>query len=278
MHFHQWKRRELITLLGGVAAWPLAARAEQSVRRIGVLMNLAEADREAQTRLAAFQRGLKQTGWIESRNVRLEIRWGAGDAARFRSYAAELVALPSDVILAASGAVMPALLQATRSVPIVFVQVADPAGAGYVASLARPGGNATGFTNIEFAMSGKWLELLRQIAPGVTRAAVLRDLAEHRPVGRAAGGGAVDGPGAVSGRRPGRRRDRAWHHRVRAHAERRVDRHGRRADGRTSRVDRRAGPAVYAYRYHAASGGLISYGPDTIDPYRRAAEYVDRIL
>src|SRR5262245_11933683 len=184
MHFHQWKRRELITLLGGVAAWPLAARAEQSVRRIGVLMNLAEADREAQTRLAAFQRGLKQTGWIESRNVRLEIRWGAGDAARFRSYAAELVALPSDVILAASGAVMPALLQATRSVPIVFVQVADPAGAGYVASLARPGGNATGFTNIEFAMSGKWLELLRQVAPTVTRAAVLRDLAEPNGMGQ----------------------------------------------------------------------------------------------
>src|SRR5262245_551520 len=180
------KRREFITLIGGAAAWPLAARAQQAerMRRIGVLMNLAADDHEAHARLAAFQDGLRQWGWADARNAVLDVRWAAGDAQRFRTYAAELVALAPDVILAASGTAVPPLLQATRSIPIVFVQVADPVGNGYVASLARPGGNATGFTNIEFGMSGKWLELLRQVAPTVTRAAVLRDITEPNGIGQ----------------------------------------------------------------------------------------------
>jgi putative tryptophan/tyrosine transport system substrate-binding protein len=181
------RRREFIMLLGGAAAaWPLAARAQQAerMRRIAVLMNLAADDAEGQARLAAFRQGLQQLGWIEGRNAHLDIRWGAGDAERFRRYAAELVALAPDLILAASGSTMPPLLHATRTVPIVFVQVADPVGNGFVASLARPGGNATGFTNIDFSMSAKWLELLKQIAPGATRAAVLRDSTEPTGIGQ----------------------------------------------------------------------------------------------
>src|SRR5262249_39409217 len=159
------KRRHFITLLGSAAAaWPIAAHVQpaEPMRRIGVLMNLAPDDREGQSRLAAFQEGLQQLGWIEGRNVRLDIRWAAGDAERFRTYSTELVALAPDVILAASGTTVPPLLRATRSVPIVFVQTADPVGNGYVASLARPGGNATGFTNFEYGLSAKWLELLKQ--------------------------------------------------------------------------------------------------------------------
>ncbi len=180
------KRRKFITLLGGAAAWPLGAGAQQAerMRRIGVLMNLAAEDRVGQARFAAFQQGLQQLGWSDGRNARFDIRWGAGDGERFRAYAAELVALAPDVILAASGATMPALLQATRSVPIVFTLTPDPVGAGFVASLARPGGNATGFTNIEYGMSAKWLELLKQIAPRATRAAVLRDATEPAGIGQ----------------------------------------------------------------------------------------------
>ena len=190
------RRREFITLLGGAAAWPLAARAQQPerVRRIGVLMNLAADDPEGQARIAAFLQELQQLGWTDGRNVRIEYRWAAGDAERIRKYAAELVALAPDVILAPGSATAVPLLQATRTVPIVFVHVTDPVGAGFVESLARPGGNATGFTLFEYGISGKWLELLKQIAPGVTRAAVLRDPAirrRDRPVGRNPGRGAV---------------------------------------------------------------------------------------
>jgi putative ABC transport system substrate-binding protein len=174
------KRREFITLLGGaVAPWPLAARAQQGdqVRRIGVLMPLAADDPEAQSRVAAFAQGLQQSGWTIGRNVRIDTRWAAGDAERIRKYAAELAALAPDVILAGGGAVVPSLLQATRTVPIVFTQTPDPVGAGFVNSLARPGGNVTGFTTFEYGISAKWLELLREIAPRVTRAAVIRDAA-----------------------------------------------------------------------------------------------------
>ena len=162
------KRREFITLLGGAAAaWPLAARAQQPerMRRIGVLINLAADDPQSQARLAAFQQGLQQLGWTDGRNVRIIARWGAGDADRIRRYAAELVALAPDVILATCSPALVALLQATRTVPIVFTCVVDPVGAGFVDSLARPGGNATGFTLFEYGLSGKWLELLKQIAP-----------------------------------------------------------------------------------------------------------------
>ena len=181
------RRREFISILGGAAAaWPLAVRAQQPerMRRVGVLMNTVADDAEGQARLIAFGQGLAELGWTDGRNVRIDIRWGAGDAERFRRYAVELVALAPDVILAASGTAVPPLLQATRTVPIVFAQTADPVGAGFVASLARPGGQATGFTQIEFGMSGKWLELLKQIAPGVTRAAVIRDPSEPAGMGQ----------------------------------------------------------------------------------------------
>ena len=171
------ERRAFIALLGGAAAWPLAARAQQSdrVRRIGALMNLAADDPEGQARLAAFLQRLQELGWIDGRNVRIDTRWTAGNNDRFRTYAAELVALAPDVILAATTPGVTALQQATRTVPIVFVSVIDPVSAGFVSNLARPGGNTTGFALSEYGTSAKWLELLKQIAPGVTRVAVLRD-------------------------------------------------------------------------------------------------------
>src|SRR5215475_2373980 len=171
-------RREFITLLGGAAvAWPLAARAQQGerMRRIGVLMNLAADDPEGQARIAAFHQGLQEWGWTLGRNARIDARWGAVDADSGRRYAAELVGLAPDVILASASAAVGALQQMTRTVPIVFVTIVDPVGAGYVESLAHPGGNITGFSLFEYTLSGKWLELLKEIAPGVTRAAVLRD-------------------------------------------------------------------------------------------------------
>jgi putative tryptophan/tyrosine transport system substrate-binding protein len=172
------RRREFILLLGGAAAaWPLATRAQQPerMRRIGVLMNLAADDPEGQARLTAFVQGLQQLGWTADRNVRIDYRWAADHADLYRRYAAQLVALAPDIILASSSPSVGALQQATRDVPIVFANVADPVGAGFVDSLARPGGNATGFTVFEYGISGKWLELLKEIAPRVTRAAVLRD-------------------------------------------------------------------------------------------------------
>ena len=171
------KRRDFITLLGGAAVWPVAALAQQPerMRRIGVLVNLAADDPESTRRVVALGQGLQERGWIIDRNVRIDYRYGAGDAERIRKYAAELVALAPDVIITNGGSTVGAFQQATRTVPIVFVNVTDPVGGGYVASLARPGGNATGFTLFEYGTSGKWLELLKQIAPRVTRVAVMRD-------------------------------------------------------------------------------------------------------
>src|SRR5215831_5110055 len=177
------KRREFITLLGGAAAtWPLAARAQQGerVRRVGVLMNLASDDPEGQARIVAFVQGLQQSGWTDGHNVQIDTRWAAGDAARFQRYAEELLALAPDVILASATPSVQALQHATRTVPIVFANVGDPVGMGLVASLSRPGGNTTGFSFFEFGFGAKWLELLKEIAPGVTRAAVLRDLTIDR--------------------------------------------------------------------------------------------------
>jgi putative tryptophan/tyrosine transport system substrate-binding protein len=171
------KRREFIMLLGGAtAAWPVAVWAQQPIgmRRIGVLMNLGADDPEGQVRLKTFLQGLRARGWIEGSNLRVDTCWGEGKAERFRSCAVELVGLVPDVILAASGSTLPALMEATHSLPIVFVQTVDPVGSGYVASLAKPEGNATGFTQFEFSMGGKWLELLKQIEPRLTRVAVLR--------------------------------------------------------------------------------------------------------
>src|SRR5215471_9721444 len=181
------RRREFIMLIGGAAAtWPLAARAQQreKMRRIGVLMHLAADDPEGSRRLTVLVQGLQQLGWTEGRNARLEIRWAAGQADRIRKYAEELVALAPEVIVAPTSPVVGALQQATRAVPIVFVHVVDPVGAGYVASLARPSGNTTGFTAYEYSLSGKWLELLKEIAPGVTRAAVIRDPATSAGIGQ----------------------------------------------------------------------------------------------
>jgi putative tryptophan/tyrosine transport system substrate-binding protein len=181
------KRREFITLLGSSAvAWPLAARAQQDgrVRRVGVLMTTATDDPEGQARLAAFLQGLQQLGWIDGRNARIDTRWAAGNSDYTRRYAAELLTLAPDVILAAGSQSVGPLLQATRAVPIVFVHVPDPVGAGFVASIARPGGNATGFSLFEYATSGKWLELLKEVAPGVTRVAVIRDSAITGGIGQ----------------------------------------------------------------------------------------------
>jgi putative tryptophan/tyrosine transport system substrate-binding protein len=170
------KRRDFITLLGGATAWPLAARAQQPerLRHIGVLAGLAEDDPEMQAMLTAFARGLQQLGWTDGGNVRIDYRWSAGDADRIRKNVAEVMALAPDVVLAAAASVGP-LLQASHAVPIVFVLAFDPVGDGFVASLARPGGNATGFTLFEYGMSGKWLEVLKELAPSTTHAAVLRD-------------------------------------------------------------------------------------------------------
>ena len=284
------KRREFITLLGGAAAaWPLAARAQQPerMRRIGVLMASAADDPESQARIAAFLQGLAQLGWTDGRNVRIDTRWATTNADDLRRHAAELAALAPDVIVAATGtATVAPLLQATRTVPIVFVIVIDPVGAGFVASLARPGGNATGFLMFEYGLSGKWLELLKQIAPGVTRAAVLRDPAIASGIGQFAAVQAV-APSLGVELSPVDVRDAP-------EIERAVTAFARSGNGglivtasavATRHRDlivtlaaRHRLPAVYAARHYVAAGGLISYGPDLIDQYRRAAGYVDRIL
>jgi ABC-type uncharacterized transport system substrate-binding protein len=283
------KRREFITLLGGAAAaWPLAARAQQTdrVRRIGVLIALAADDPEAKARIAAFLQGLQQLGWTDGRNVQIDYRWGSGDAERIRKYAAELAALAPDVIFASGIAALAPLLQATHTVPIVFANVADPVGAGIVDSLARPGGNATGFLLFEYGISAKWLELLKEIAPGVTRAAVLRDPAVASGLGQFGAVQAV-APSLGVELSPVNVRDAP-------EIERAVTAFARSSNGGlivTSSgltvvhrdlivmlAARHQLPAVYWNRFYVTTGGLISYGPDLIDQIRRAAGYVDRIL
>ena len=282
------KRREFITLLGGAAAaWPLAARAQQTdrVRRIGVFMNSAADDPEGQARNTAFVQALQQLGWTDGRNARIDTRWGT-DAGSTRKYAAELVALAPDVILASASTATSALQQTTRTVPIVFVTVIDPVGAGYVESLARPGGNLTGFSLFEYGLSGKWLELLKEIAPGVTRVAVIRDTAVGSGVGQYAIIQAV-APSLGVELRPIDMRDADEIERA-VVAFARLPNSGLIIVGAPS-VDvyrhliitlaaRHRLPAVYPFAYFIRDGGLISYGPDTVDPYRRAAGYVDRIL
>ena len=282
-------RREFITLLGGaVAAWPMAARAQQGerVRRIGVLMNFAADDPEAQSRNAAFLQGLSELGWTVGRNLRIDYRWGAGDPDRYRQYAAELLALAPDVILANSSAALASLLQATRTVPIVFTTVADPVGAGYVDSLARPGGNATGFTNFEYAMGGKWLELLREIAPRVTRVAVLQDPAIAAGPGLFGAIQAVAPSVGVAASPVNVRDAPAIERAIMAFV--RSPNGGLIVTGSPLAVvhrelivtlaARHKLPAIYYERFFTAGGGLISYGPDQADEFRRTAAYVDRIL
>jgi putative ABC transport system substrate-binding protein len=283
------RRRKFIALLGGtVIAWPLAAGAQQGerVRRIGVLLPAAADDPVFQARLAAFQQALRELGWIIGSNVKLEIRWATPDAAKVRQQTAELVALAPDVILATGGSSMAPLQQTTRKLPIVFAQVLDPVAAGFVDSLARPGGNATGFTQYEYGVGAKLLEILKEKLPGLRRAIVLRDPATPDGIGQFAAIQAV-GPSLGVELRPIGVREPV-------EIERAVTTISREsgsglivtASGLAIRyreliitlAAKHRLPAVYPYRFFVTDGGLISYGPNPIDPYRRAAGYVDRIL
>jgi putative ABC transport system substrate-binding protein len=283
------RRRNFIAALGGAVAWPVVARGQQAerVRRIGVLMGTTADDTEFQARVAAFVQGLQDLGWTAGRNVRIDTRWASrGDAESIRKYAAELAALAPDVMLATGGPVVAALQQSTRSVPIVFANVIDPVGGGFIDSLARPGGNTTGFTLFEYGLSGKWLELLKQIAPGVTRVAVIRDPTVASGTGQL---GAIQSVAPSFGVElsPINLRDAG-------EIERAITAFGRASNGGlvvtasllalayrdllVTLAARHKLPAVYSQRYFATSGGLISYGPDFLDQFRRAAGYVDRIL
>src|SRR5499427_2663325 len=282
------RRRDFITLLGAAAAWPLAASAQQGERmpRIGVLTSFASDDPAEQTYILAFTQALAQSGWIDGRNARIDIRWGAGDPEHIRRYAAELVALAPGVILAVSSAATGPLLQATRTVPVVFVEVAEPVGAGFVETLARPGGNATGFMLFEYGIGAKWLELLKEVAPGVKRVAFLQTPAvaagpgqfaviqasapslgvEVRPINvrdadeieraitafaQPSNGGLIVAAGAAAFFHPDVAIKLAAQHRL---------------------------PTLYSDHAFVTDGGLIAYGPDRVDQFRRAADYVDRIL
>jgi putative tryptophan/tyrosine transport system substrate-binding protein len=284
------QRREFITLLGGAAvAWPRAARAQQPdrMRRVGVLESRAADDPEGQARLAAFAQGLRELGWTEGRNVRIDYRSAGADADRYRTFAAELVALAPDVILASASPSVAAMRQTTRTVPIVFVNFIDPVGAGLVASLGRPGGNATGFTLFDYSLSGKWLELFKEIAPQLTRIAILRDPALAAGIGQFAVIQAMAPPSFGVELSPIDVRDAG-------EIERDIAAFARESNGGLivtassgavvhreliiKLAARHRLPAVYPFRYYVTSGGLISYGPDTNEQYRRAAGYVDRIL
>jgi ABC-type uncharacterized transport system substrate-binding protein len=282
------KRREFITLLGGAAAWPLAARAQQPerMRRIGVLLPAASDDRQYQAYLAAFLQGLQQLGWTDGRNVRIDTRWGALNADLMRKYAGELVALEPDVVMAPTSDAVSPLRQVTRTVPIVFATVADAVGAGFVESLARPGGNVTGFIGYEYALSGKWLELLKEIVPRIVRVAVLRDSTIAAGPAQFAAIQAV-APSLGMELRPVDLRDAG-------EIERAITAFAQGANGGlivtgsasaithrnliVALAARHKLPAVYYGRYYVTGGGLISYGPDFVDHYRRAAGYVHRIL
>jgi putative ABC transport system substrate-binding protein len=283
------KRRDFITLLmRAAAAWPLAARAQQAerMRRIGVIMSLAADDKQGQARLAAFLQGLQELGWTDGRNVRIDIRWGTGDAGRNRRHAAELVELAPDVILASGGSIVGPLLQATSTVPVVFTQTPDPVGAGFVESLARPGGNATGFSIFDYSLGGKWLELLKEVAPRVTRAAVIRDPATPQGIGQFSAIQSL-APSLSLEVTPLNARDAGDIERAIAAVDRNPN-SGLIVTGSNLAIVHRELivtlaaryklPAVYPLGFFVTAGGLISYGPEGIDPHRRAAAYVDRIL
>jgi putative ABC transport system substrate-binding protein len=282
------RRRHLVTLLGGAAAWPFIARALQGerMRRIAVMMGTAADDAMGQARLGAFQQGLEQFGWTANRNVLIDVRWAAAEVDRYRKYAAELIALAPDVVLASSGAVLGPLRRATRTIPIVLTETSDPVGAGHIESLARPGGNVTGFLSFEYGMGAKWLELLKEVAPSVTRVAVLRDAAIPSGTGQ---WGAIQSVAPSFG---------VELRAIDVHDPDDIDRSiaafaGTSKSGMIVTASalailhrnqfitlaaRYKLPATYFLRGFVADGGLVSYGADTIDVHRRAAAYVDRIL
>jgi putative ABC transport system substrate-binding protein len=279
------RRREFIAGLGAAAA-PIGARAQQQVRRIGIMMNLTADDPEGQARVAAFLQGLQEAGWVVGRNAQINIRWGLGDPERIRKDVTELLALTPDAILAPIFPMVVALQQITRTVPIVFAGMIDPVGAGLIASLARPGGNITGFAGFEYGLSVKWLELLREVAPRVTRVAVLRDSLTAVGIGQLA---AIQGvaPSLGVDLTPLVVRDAGEIEPAVAAFARSLDDGlivtiGTLTDANRDVIGKLAAryrlPAVYPYSFFVRSGGLISYGPDVIDAYRRAAAYVDRIL
>jgi putative ABC transport system substrate-binding protein len=282
------RRREFITFLGGAAAWPLAARAQQParMRRIGVLNAFAENDPEEQANLAAFRQALEKLGWTDGRNVRIDYRWGGADPGRIRAHAIELVGLQPDVILVSTALALQPLLQETRSIPIVVVRIADPVGAGFVASLARPGGNLTGFTVAEFSTFGKLLEVLKEVAPHVTRVAVILNPDQRPQAGMLR---------AIEAAAPSFRvQVTAAGARDAAELERAIDLFAREpnaglivlpspvTEGNRKLIITMAArhrlPAAYAFRHFVADGGLVSYGIDLADQHRQAASYVDRIL
>ena len=283
------RRRDFIKVIAGSAsAWPLLAHAQQGerVRHIGVLISLAAEDKEGQARLAAFLQGLQELGWIDGRNVRVEIRWGSGDGERARKYVVELVALKPDVILASGGSLVAPLLQATRTVPIVFTQTPDPLGAGFVENLARPGGNATGFSLFDYSMGGKWLELLKQIAPGVTRVAVIRDPETPQGVGQFSAVHSLAPSLGLDVSPVNAREPSEIERTLKAIAQ--VPNSGLIVTGSNIALVHRdliiklanqyKLPTVYPLRLFAVAGGLICYGAEAIEPHKRAAGYVDRIL
>jgi putative ABC transport system substrate-binding protein len=281
------RRREFITLVGGAATtWPSVAGAQQNVRRIGVLIAFAESDPEVRTNVATFQQTLQKLGWIEGRNARIDYRWGGGDSGRIRTQAKELVNLNPDVILVSTALALQPLIQETRSIPIVFTQIADPVSAGLVASLARPGGNITGFTVAEFSTFGKLLELLKEVAPHVTRAAVILH-PDQRPQAGMFRAIEVVAPSL-------RVQVTATGVRDAAELGRAIDQFAREPNGGLvvlpnpvtdgnrgliiAMAARHRLPAAYVFRHSVADGGLVSYGPDLADQFRQAATYVDRIL
>ncbi len=283
------KRREFITLLGGAAAssasWPCVAHAQEKVRRVGVLMNVTSDDPEAQQMVAAFQQGLQALGWIVGRNLRIDQRWTMGEATRYRQAAMELVALGPDVVLAAGAGVL-AVREANPNLPMVFTQTIDPVGSGFVTSLSRPGGNATGFMQFEYSLAGKWFQLLREVAPGLTHFGLLREAINPAGIGQWAALQVAVEPTALELSSLGIRDT--------GEIERGVAAFAREPNGglivgvgggavvhRRAIIDSAARhrlPAVYPYRYMAADGGLVSYGVDLVEQYRQAASYVDRIL
>jgi putative ABC transport system substrate-binding protein len=283
------KRREFITLVGGAAvAWPLAARAQQPerMRRIGVLVGSVETDLESQARVAAFERGLQTLGWIAGRNVHLDYRFGSADSELIQKYAAELVGMMPDVILANSPQVLRALSQRTSTIPIVFALIVDPVGEGFIKSLAQPGGNITGFTSFEYPLSGKWLELLKEIAPSVRQVLAINHSENVTGAGYLR---ALEGAGSATGVKL-----IAAQVRDAAEIEQAIATMARQSNGglimlpsALAQVNREMItkvtaqhrlPAVYPFRYFVATGGLMSYGVDTVDVFLRSASYIDRVL